>query len=250
MKTLCFVLLIGSVLTGCAPVYIPNSRPVPVLSKSGDVYGAINYSLTRANPSGEVDLQMASALTNQIAVMAGYSFSLDRSLADSIEYKSWNHVNTFWEAGVGYFQNTDQKVALQVFAGYGRGSCQTEDSNHEYHGNIKSNYVSATYTRFFIQPSVFLTVPSKHVRKMIVTARVSWVDVDNYIAYKRDFLNPKPALFIEPSFTYITTIVPERIFINLQAGVGFSNNLLVSAYDSSPFTITAGLSYRFSLIDR
>lgn len=51
----------------CVQVYVPNTRNVPLFSKRGEVEGTAKFG-----PLGS-DFQAAAAVTNHVALMAGYA---------------------------------------------------------------------------------------------------------------------------------------------------------------------------------
>ena len=77
MKQLLFFSLFVLLLAGCAPVYVPNVRNTPLFTKAGEFQGSMMYG------TGDLDLQAAVAVTNNIALMGNYSYG-DRN-TDSID---------------------------------------------------------------------------------------------------------------------------------------------------------------------
>jgi hypothetical protein len=236
------------VLGSCAPVYIPSSRNVPQFTKAGEFQGTINYSHNtfanlppRIKPKGDdIDLQGAVSITNHFAAIADYSFSIDRSLADSTSHEYWNHVHQSYEIGLGFYNI--EKTSAQVFGGYGSGKGAVMDPDaSNYERELISDVIEGKYNRFFIQFSV--NPVNRDSRQLIFTTRIAYVDFTEIIKHKGPKVNPKPRMSLEPSVTFRCNLLRNRLFLITQAGLVIPR-MIKNDFDTAPFNLTCGLNIR------
>jgi hypothetical protein len=112
-------LLLLIVLSSCAPVYIPNSRNSPMFQKGGEFQGSVSFG-------NGIEAQTALSITNHFGVMGNFLY-IDRvegSDTDNDEDNFRHH--KFFEGGIGYFEN-QEKMFVEIFAGYGRGEGSSSD---------------------------------------------------------------------------------------------------------------------------
>src|ERR1041385_6595954 len=117
MKTIstisCLIFILA--ILSCSPVYLPNSRNVPMFSKAGEVQGSLSFG------SG-YNLQTAVSITNNIGIMANGMYADSKNLDNKV------NKYTFGEVGLGYYSNNNEKYYFDVFAGYGTGKSSSSDT--------------------------------------------------------------------------------------------------------------------------
>ncbi|MCD4770265.1 MAG: hypothetical protein K8R35_08870 [Bacteroidales bacterium] len=133
-----FVVLI---ISGCAPMYVPNVVNSPLLSNKGEVQTAIYGGTSGFDP------QLAYAVTDNIGIMLNGSFQ-DQTSDTTDNF----HKHQFVELGAGYYKKISEIYRIEVFGGFGLGELQAYDESSIFvsHSDVTSN-------RIFIQPAIGLT---------------------------------------------------------------------------------------------
>lgn len=147
-KKIIFSLALFIFISGCAPVYYPNSRNIPSANKANEAQFA---------GMGGLNGWDVTALYNFhkiFGVMANGSFAHNtrKSKEDQIEGPRF-HRHLFGEAGIGYYKGfRDRRTTIAFYSGIGWGNSFSDNINLA--GNII--FQKATYHRYFLQPSVSL----------------------------------------------------------------------------------------------
>lgn len=191
-------------LASCSPVYVPNVRNAALFRGAGEVQVSGHFGQG-------LDAQAAISVTNHIGVMGNIE-SVNRNSNDGDD----DYVkHKFWEGGLGYYENSE-KMCYEIFGGYGRGEGTAYNNYDQLFGPSTSD-IKATgkYQRYFIQPSV----GSNHrVFNWIVSARISYVDFENFTYNGVTATYNDPVIFLEPSFTGRVNFGKSPIYSQFQAG--------------------------------
>lgn len=219
------------VLASCSPVYVPNMRNAPLFTKAGEFQASANYG------TAGLDVQGAVAVTNNIALMANYSYGSRNT--DSIEndYDNDYRKHTLYEGGIGYYKN-DEKFCFEVFLGYGEG----EGTSYGSYDIFSSDdaLVTGKFRRIFLQPSFGF---NKKVVHIAFTPRISYVDFTKFFDEGTGFtIDPDPRVFFEPAVTTKFNFIDNRFFALIQ--VGLSTNFEDNSFDHEPFLFSTGLGFR------
>ncbi len=162
-------------LSGCAPLYIPNTVNTPLLSNKGEIQGAVYTGTSGFDP------QLAYAITDNIGIMLNGSF--ENSESDTTgDY----HKHQFYELGIGYYKKLSDMGRFEIFGGYGFGNINaySEVALFNSIADVKSN-------RIFIQPAFGL---SSKIFDLSFASRFVVVNIQN------DLIKSTRS-FIEPAFT-------------------------------------------------
>lgn len=140
-------LLLGVLLlmvTGCAPVYVPNAVHTPMLEERGDVQ--VGGGLGAFGGLTGFDLQAAYAVTDNVGVSADFAHGQEQESDPDF------HRHRFGEVGVGYFNDISSVAQFEVYGGYGRGQAESEDT----YTFITTETIRAKgrYDRIFVQPAL------------------------------------------------------------------------------------------------
>lgn len=186
-----FVLLLGvslPAITGCAPVYVPNTVHSPMLEGQGEVQVGGYLG------SSGIDLQGAVALTDHVGVSADFSYADQEQEAEDESIGSDVHNHRFGEVGLGYFTDAGEAGRFEVYGGYGRGSAEATDE-YEFFG---SQSVTATgrYDRFFLQPAMGITVGPLTLNGAIRLVRVRFFEFETS---REIFSENRAQFFVEPA---------------------------------------------------
>jgi hypothetical protein len=226
---LSFVLL----LTQCSPVYVPNTRNTPLLTGRGEFQGAMQFG------TAGIDIQGAYAITNNLAVMANYSYGNHNT--DTLNSNSTDnyHKHKYYEGALGYFKNEDI-FCFEVFLGYGQGEASSY-SKYSVFTSQTEQLVTGKYTRIFLQPSFGI---NKKVVHVAFTPRFSWVDFSEFSASRSNQkLDLAPSLFVEPAITAKFNFLDNRFYGTIQTGISTCITDAV-VFDYEHFSITTGLGFR------
>ncbi len=229
-KTLYFLSLVG-LLASCSPIYLPNSRNVPMLSKAGEVQGSVSFG------SG-YNGQAAVAVTNNVAIMANGMFASNR------EGVSGN-VNSYslWEGGIGYYHNASNNFYFDFFGGFGKGRTYAKDSVFAIHPLTLNGYdkhiSSGDFNRFFIQPSFGWKL--KHFHGAIAY-RISMVNFTSAENLGKPVSIGGTAAFFEPAF--VAKFPFDKLVLNVQMGITTPINKGDLYFDYIPFTVSTGIGIR------
>lgn len=193
------------VFSSCA-VYAPNTVNVPGLSNKGELAGSI------AGGNG-LNIQGAYAVSSNIGIMVNYMNTQQLVETDNIKRDGSGNL---LEGGIGYFYNTDSKLRLEIYGGYGAGKVDITKTDNN------SRKFSTNANRIFLQPSVGMA--SKNFELFFTTrvANVNFSDVQStYTKSDLDADNFNDIedtrwLFVEPAFTLRAGI--KNVKFQLQAG--------------------------------
>jgi hypothetical protein len=227
LSTLFFIL----VLISCSPVYLPNSRNVPMFSKKGEVQGTFSFG------SG-YNMQAAVSITNHFGIMANGMY------ADSKDFNKRINKYTFGEVGLGYYSNSE-KYYFDVFGGYGTGKSSSTDSvAFAFHPTTLSGYdinlSSARYNRYFIQPS--FGFKKKHFHGAIAY-RFSLMDFKTGVYQGKNIdISRSPVVFLEPAI--VLKFPFEQFVISIQTGISWPMNKADQYFDYVPMIISTGIGFR------
>ena len=131
--------------TACSPIYVPNTRNVPLFKEGGEFQGTIYGT----SAGGEA--QMGYAISDHVAVTGNYAFGSQKQ-TNSGDGQEFTRKNSYAELGLGLYK-VKRNSRIELFAGYGMGKGTTHD---QYYFFGLNNDVVATgkYNRIFIQPSI------------------------------------------------------------------------------------------------
>lgn len=224
------ILVLASLLVGCAPVYVPNVRNTPLFTKAGEFQGSMMYG------SGDLDLQAAVAVTNNFALMGNYSYGNRNT--DSIQDENY-HKHLYYEGAIGYYKN-DKAFCFEMFLGMGKGEASSYGSYYVF-STSQDQLATGKYTRVFLQPSFGL---NKKIVHFAFTPRLSFVDFSEFTsAYSTKKIDPSPRFFFEPAVTAKFNFLDNRFFGLVQVGVSTPINGDV-IYDYERVSISTGLGIR------
>lgn len=178
-----------ALLTSCAPIYIPNSRNVPLFDGKGEAQ--IGGFLTSAG----ADAQAAVSLTDHLAIAGSYSYGSHKRTNPDFSRR-----NTFAEGAIGYY-SASRKSRFELFIGYGVGKGTNLAQYYFFADDFGQGdtIVTAKMSRFMIQPTF-----STNNRKFDIafTPRLSWVNYSEFTAGDvTETPSEKAQLFIEPAIT-------------------------------------------------
>lgn len=215
-KSAIAIYLLITVLSGCAPVYIPNVINTPLLSEKGNVNANINTGVSGIDP------QVAVAVTDNIGIMLNGSFA-NRTSDSSANF----HQHNFVELGGGYYTKLGEQGRFEAFGGYGMGSIKTE-----YYNNLWNSFADVNSQRIFVQPAIGATT---EVFDGSFATRFVFVNLkqDN-IRYNSLFF--EPVLTAKMGYKYVKA--------TCQLGLSFPINAPLQ-FDYQPFIISIGLQGSF-----
>lgn len=212
-------------LSACSPLYVPNTRNVPLFREQGDFQ--VSGYLTTAG----VDGQMAVAVSNHIAATGSYSYGSQKRPTQNYTRK-----NNYGELGIGYF-DVNRKSRFEVLAGYGAGQ-GTSFSQYYFFLNSGLGDIVATgkMNRIYIQPSIGTNGPKFNIA---LTARISHV---NYTSFTSQGVTIKPAekpqWFLEPA---VTTKFPLAGNLHGVAQLGLAVPFGAPFFDYMPLQFSFGV---------
>jgi hypothetical protein len=231
MKKLLWIALIFS---SCSPVYVPNVRNAALFRGAGEVQ-------VSGHVGSGVDLQSAVSVTDHIGVMANYEF-MRRTRTGSDKYIKHN----FWEGAVGYYENSDN-LCYEIFGGYGKGEGTVYENYGDAFAGPTEVLALGKYQRFFIQPSI----GSNHrIFNWIVSARISYVDVDEFVYDGRSAIHNDPVIFFEPAFTGRINFGKSPIYTQFQTGLSLDTTYGEPVYDYEAFNFSFGFGIRLGGLPR
>lgn len=224
MKTICILAKLSFVifvLQSCSPTYVANTTNVPLLSGKGEFKASV------CTGTSDIEPQLSYALTDHIGLMANGCFSFHDGISDNTTYAPKRN---FFEGGIGYLNSPEQHQIIELFGGYGKGYV-----GNNYNITQSSDYFSADYQRFFIQPSIGLR--GKYMEGGFAF-RFSYLTIDKTMVDKNLSIQN---FYFEPTFTF------RGGFENLKATVqvGFSKRLggYDTNFDHRPFIFGLGLQF-------
>jgi hypothetical protein len=232
MKKIIIVLTI--LIFSCTPLYVPNSRNAPMFRQRGE------FQTSGAIGNG-IEVQAAYALTNHLGIV-GNALFLDRKISERFYFSNsgTNIRHTFFEGGIGYFKNYETTV-FEMYAGYGRGDCYSDDDSFFSGGSWMSG--TGKYNRFFILPEFAV---NKTRWNIFFAPRFSAIDFTEFNPGSgNQSVAESPVFLFEPSVGGRLNLVDDRIMINGQAG--FSDAIGGDRYfKSSSLSISAGIGFRLA----
>ena len=191
----CSVLFMPS----CKIMYTPNMQNVPLLKEKNEVRATVGFS----------DYQAAYALTNNIGIMVNgqYKKPTWTLTSGSTEYK-YESKKTLIEGGAGYFKPLGKNGIFETYAGGGMGSVTFDRSYSDTTGGPSTSFdkYSAKTTRYFIQPSIGLSIENLDFAfsTRFVSLKFSNIDTAGYTPnglFEQDLsdLDKTTYMFIEPA---------------------------------------------------
>jgi hypothetical protein len=142
-------------LSGCNRYYYaPNKANIPSLREKNDmrVEGGVGSGVMMEG----ADLQASYAVSKNIGIMVNGAVNQNQS--GSGEFSEDDRTRSvFYEAGIGYFKEFDENPywLFEIYGGMGRGSYYIENAS------VKLPRINQN--RFFAQPSISYTHPSKNI---------------------------------------------------------------------------------------
>ena len=233
MRIIFILLLAGFSISSCAPAYVPNTRNTPVFTD------AHQFSGTVSGGTAALDVQTAYSFSKHVAGMINLNY-MARHDALEVNGNKFAHLQTFGEAGVGYFGVLGE-ARLELFGGYGHGKVTSYES---FLLNSETSIVRGNFDRYFLQPS--FAVGGEGVT-FIVTARWSWVHFRKYQTeeFGSGVVEDRPTgryqVFAEPSLACRFRFVP-KFYGFVQ--VGFNGAIRDSYYDANVAHVSLGLQIR------
>jgi hypothetical protein len=227
-----YLMVLAVMVASCSPMYIPNVRNSPMFTKGGEFQASVQIG-------NGLDGQSAFSVTENFALMANYSFSDRSSLNADPDNDSDYHRHTFYEGGLGYFNNDNDGMFFEVFAGYGRGKGSNRDEYVFF--NSESVYATGKYNRYFIQPAFGLN--SKAVDVSFVS-RFSLVDFYEFSTETISApIDEDPKLFYEPAVVGRGNFANNHMFFTFQGGVSLALSDDIY-FHRRAFQVSTGIGFR------
>jgi hypothetical protein len=220
------------IISGCAPVYIPNTTNAPLFSNRGELLVA-GFGGTNG-----YDAQFAYAITDHVAMIANGSF---QSKSDSSALDRY-HKHLFGELGAGYYTKLGDRARFECFGGYGLGQAETGYDYTFFTHN--SGVVKGMYERYFIQTDFGISSTFDVVTSGI-SLKGSYVNFFKFssgleeIHESRSNMYFEPAVFIRVGWKYI------------KFQFQFGGSILTNenpAFNHQPFMLSGGLVFNIPLI--
>jgi len=160
---------------GCAPAYVPNVLPAPMLEQKGEMVFNVHTGIAGFDP------QFALGITDHVGLLVNGSFR--NYTSDSTDNF---HQHLFFETGAGYFTPLGKAGRFEVFAGGGYGRLKAEFDNPLF-----ESFADVNCMRSFVQPTIgFVTdVAELSLSTRFVTVLLKQGDQTAF------------APFVEPAFT-------------------------------------------------
>lgn len=272
----CFVILVAApgFLCSCtSPRYIYSPSPAnnPYFKEKGDSKLATYYSSgfdensRLGNLNRGVDVQGAYAVSNNIAVTAGYHQRRERDVymnyrinyfdSSILQYK--RHIT---DIGVGFFEFLDRRKTFSVnlYGGIGIGKFSFTDRGIDKSRVDYSRFHNSSITKFYFQPSLNC-IAGDYFRAGFI-GKLSFVHYGNITtSYTNDeiqyFLlnkiNNKTISFFEPSFN-IQFGIPPVDWVKVDGSFTFSSDPFadISRLQARSFMTSIGLSFDFFKINK
>ncbi len=135
------ILLLGPLVLGCAPVYIPSAPNVPQLEAQGD-WQASAYMGTNG-----IDLQGSYAVTSNTAVMG--------TLSGPIASENNDNRHLYLEGAYGVFNRSPSRLRMSAFGGLGWGVARG-DASYTVNGTPYNRVSQGIYWKPFLQGNIGL----------------------------------------------------------------------------------------------
>lgn len=217
---------LGLLITGlmvffsCAPAYVPNVLPSPLLGQEGDLVVSAHTGIAGFDP------QVAYGITDHAGVMINGSF---RNYKSDTTLDFHNH--TFMELGGGYFTEFLGSGRFEVYAGGGAGTL-----NAEFDNPLFVSYSNVFYSRAFVQPTVGLVTD---LLELSFSPRIVFVTMmqDGNRLYSG---------FLEPAVTGKLGYRNVKGVMQMGISVPLRNQL---DFFYQPFIFSLGLQVRINVLD-
>jgi hypothetical protein len=168
---------------------MPNPVNTPMLTEKGETKLTIGYT-------NGLQGQFASAITDEIGVMANGGFGSDEKSNSGLSKSNRKITSNFFEGGIGYFSRLSGSLIFEFYGGAGYGHFNDEEKNNSSSSSFGS--VKGNIARFFIQPSFGLALNGL---SLSLALRNSYVNLLNYTAVKDNVTLGKGGIFFEPALT-------------------------------------------------
>ncbi len=249
--------------------YSPTAHNVPVFTKKGDSKVAAYYSNNGIYSSTDedgneydrnvaqgIDLQGAVAVSNNIAVQAGYfnrsETSNQSSSNNNVDKATIKYKRNLFEFGAGYFTPVDKKqhVLFQVYAGAGFGKTTIREKGTDFNLNYYTRFYNTNITKYYLEPSITFKTPKDIFAATIATRgsviKFGKVGTDYTSGEKQDYnldsLDRYAVLFFEPSFVGSFGF-PKMPGMRIEVQAGMSLLYDKSFIDYRPFNFSLGLVF-------
>lgn len=132
-------------LSGCQQMYIPNMQNVPMSKEKGDLKLMLNPR----------NIQASYTVTDHIGIIGnGFYRQNSWSLSSGSVKEEFTNTTGLFELGAGYYSVFGETGVLEVYAGGGIGSVTHNLDYLENDTLVENNTLSATMSKFFVQPSI------------------------------------------------------------------------------------------------
>lgn len=238
-----FILLLSVLLvmvTGCAPVYVPNAVHTPMLEERGDVQ--VGGRVGAFGGTRGLDLQAAYAVTDKVGVSADFSHGDEQP--DDPDF----HLHQFGEMGIGYFNDISSFAQFEVYGGYGRGQAESEDTYTFF--TTETIRAKGRYDRLFLQPALQVKGGPLH---LYGAARLVRVNFHEFVSTEdsgptRTVSDIQPVYFNEMAVGLGLGTGPFRI--GLQSGISAPlSDPEDIEFDTQSVWISLGAQFRFNVLD-
>lgn len=200
-----YALWLALTLISCGPVYVPQSRNVPLFSGKGEFNGNVS-----AGSSG-TNIQAAYALSDRVGMITNFMTANNESSVPSN-----NRRHTAGEIGLGYYQR--QAFAFEVYAGMGLGKGHGSDSASWFTQNDHRE-LAARYHKFFVQPSIGIFSKRFEGAFTVRVTAVEFDDLDLWMDGEEKPISQHTRFFFEPALTVKAYPFDERFYVLGQLGV-------------------------------
>jgi len=221
---ICIVIIVAS---ACTPVYIPNSRSVPLFEKPGQV------TLDGYVSGRGFDVNAGGSLTDHFAIIGNFSYGKSEG-----EEEDDYHEHRFGEIGLGYYNHGSSTLQTEFFAGYGLGEGTSVDEYLFISQNIERT--TGYYNRAFMQANLGW---APGAIKLGGVLRFSYVNFTEFETTSSSIKRSKNATFAEPAFFFKAG---DKIHFNFQAGfnVPMHDNV---AFDYRFLHLSMGIGAKLNL---
>ena len=226
-------LFIVLILTGCAPVYVPNTVNAPLFSGKGELM------VSAFGGTNGYDAQFAYALTDHIAFLANGSYQSKKF--DSNSTKDY-HKHYFGEIGGGYFTQLGEHGRFECLGGYGFGQSETGYDFTFLDNN--SGVAKGLFDRYFIQTDLGTSANFDYLN-MGIAIRGTYVNFYKFTTGNEVYNNTQsnfyvePAVFVRAGWKYIK--------FQFQFG-GCISTQKNPTFNCQPIMVSAGLVFNIPLI--
>jgi hypothetical protein len=220
-------------LSGCAPLYVPNARNSPHFP------GANEFQATASAGMG-FNGQVAYSFSQHLAVTGNCLYANNRS-----DPKFGYRTQSYAEAGLGYFEDFDE-INVELFGGFGLGKGLSVDSTVEFFTDSKLYVGEARYSKFYIQPSIMFKT---RIGEWSLTPRFSRLyfhDLQITIGQTPSIIRKRIFYFAEPAITWRMRVYRNSLYAFYQAGFNFPfDEHTTQFFDYELTHAVLGLQFRF-----